>query len=99
MTDQSPVHRSRRTLPPIVAAAAAPVQLLFCDLSSDPIVCARPGPQEALNVYTHVAMEDLANDLEAMAPVLAESTAKPVEQSAPGPALTVPAPSSRRGAC
>ena len=44
-----------------------------------------------MNVYTHVAIDDLANDLEAMAPVLIENTAKPEEQSAPEPAAAVPA--------
>ena len=44
-----------------------------------------------MNVYTHVAMDDLANDLEAMAPVLVESTVTPEEQPTSDPASTVPA--------
>jgi len=44
-----------------------------------------------MNVYTHVAMDDLANDLEAMTPVLFETAAKPEKQVAPQPATAVPA--------
>ena len=44
-----------------------------------------------MNVYTHVAMDDLANDLEAMAPVLPESTAELEKQPASQSTSTVPA--------
>ena len=44
-----------------------------------------------MNIYTRVAMDDLANDLDAMAPVLFENAAKPAKQLASQPPTAVPA--------